>query len=247
MKKIKIYRFAKNIWVCELYLPWYASEILKISTPDYRKEKSLTFRNNMPYSGCSFSDEEMTKINSFPALKKQVEWSAGRICIKKLAGLVMGKEGVTASVSYRKKGAPYLQDYPDVYISISHSGNFAMALLKTGPGRASIDVETVKSRNTESIVKVALSEKEKSAPPSSLRELIKIFTIKEAFMKYIEQGFHESLKKIEIIDEKIFHNSVPMDALNYISYEVDESHIATVVYEKKDELNHADISTLKII
>jgi|GEM_PF-4580692 len=241
-KKLKIFKFSQNIWVCELYLPWHTSGIPGVKNTSYRQERSVQFTEPV-FGGVEFTDEEVKKINSFPTLKKQIEWSAGRVCIKKLAKLILGKKCTDIFISYKEKGAPYITNYPDTGISISHSGDYAMALINIGSGRAALDIETVKSRNFDAIRKVALSERENSQIPHSADELVKIFTVKEAYMKYIEMGFHESLKKIEIIHGDLYHDSRLMENISFLSYNVDESHIATILYEETEDLCSNEIGS----
>ncbi|MCP3926379.1 MAG: 4'-phosphopantetheinyl transferase superfamily protein, partial [Desulfobacterales bacterium] len=157
------------------------------------------------------SVEEMDFINKFKTLKKQIEWTCGRFAVKTL---VISHEVTNftpynyddVTVSYRKEGAPYLKDFPEYRISISHSNEFALAGLCTNPSVTfGLDIEKIIFTDVNPVINVAFSDKEiKNFNDVTHAEIYKDFTLKEAFLKYIKKGFNESLKKIEIVNGKIY-------------------------------------------
>lgn len=246
MKKIRIFRFSENIWICELNLTWLSSQVLGNDSEAYRTRKGIVFSENS-INNTLFTENEIKKLNGFPTLKKQIEWIGGRTCVKRLSRTVLGARDEEIEVSHREKGAPYIKDREDVHISITHSGDYALSLLYTGNGKASLDTETVKSRNVKSIGKVALSDRELSSFSGELEEIIRIFTVKEAFLKYIEEGFHESLKKVEVLDRNIFFNKIKVEEIKYLTYKIDNLHINTVLYPSREPLNIQEIDKLELI
>ncbi|MCP4161998.1 MAG: 4'-phosphopantetheinyl transferase superfamily protein [Deltaproteobacteria bacterium] len=170
------------------------------------------------------SVEEMDFINKFKTLKKQIEWTCGRFAVKTL---VISHEVTNftpynyddVTVSYRKEGAPYLKDFPEYRISISHSNEFALAGLCTNPSVTfGLDIEKIIFTDVNPVINVAFSDKEiKNFNDVTHAEIYKDFTLKEAFLKYIKKGFNESLKKIEIVNGKIYWYNELVTNLKIIS------------------------------
>ncbi len=179
-----------------------------------------------------FSRKELETINNFKALKKQIEWMAGRCLIKHM---VMEYLLPSASpphstkikpcdiiISHHDEGAPFLEKRPFWEISISHSDKYAAVALCTEKGKKiGLDIEKIGKMPDSSFMKLAFTEKEianlQHYPPHSEnslqcpKKIFKKWTIKEAFLKYIKKGFNESLHKVEILDNQIFHNNKKAD------------------------------------
>ncbi len=186
-----------------------------------------------------FCHEELQTINNFKALKKQIEWMAGRCLIKQM---VLKYSSHLTSTSYsnqnfsnikkdnkiklcdiivahRAEGAPFFKKWPFPEISISHSGKYAATAMCTIKGeKIGIDIEKIGKIPDVSFMKIAFTEKEianmKHYPENTLKgseEVFKKWTIKEAFLKYIKKGFNESLHRVEIFDDQILHNGRKAD------------------------------------
>ncbi len=242
---LKIFRFSQNIEVCQLNISQYTQELSKdIGHPivhgTNNQAPTRHFKNNK-FLAESFSKEEMQELNSFKTLKRQIEWSAGRVCVKKLSKEIVPQSDEGPTVSYYEGGAPYLRAAPKFHISISHSGEYAMALIHRGSGKATLDIQTLEIKDINPIKKFILSEREIKQGIQYIESIIQLFTIKEAFLKYTGRGFREGVKNIEILDNKIYHKSIPQDQLAFFSCLVDNSHMATILFEKDEKINENEV------
>lgn len=160
------------------------------------------------------NEGEIEQLNRFKALKKQVEWLCGRYLVKALLHHEFLTEIPLDAIclDYMDEGAPFVVNFPDIPVSISHSNDFTVAAAADRPDIGfGIDIEKIAKKPDRYFLKTAFTQKEISNLPDSAEQIFKAWTIKEAFMKYIKKGFHESLHKIEVIDETVFHNGVQMD------------------------------------
>ena len=166
--------------------------------------------------------DEITGLNKFKALKKQVEWMAGRYAAKQLArAFINGQPALDGiRVAYREKGAPYLASDPSLSLSISHSWDYAVAGLGLGPTHViGLDLEKIRPESRNVLLQTAFTSREADAlQPMNDEELFLRWTAKEAYLKYIGQGFHESLKRVEILDDTIFHHAQPVPSLTLHSH-----------------------------
>ena len=203
-----------------------------------------------------FSKEEMKKINSFKFHKKQTEWLTGKFCIKKLFSCSYLKNIDFKDISILSKNskAPYIKEFPELSISISHSFNFAASALSLNKNRKiGIDIENLKAeRDWNLIKKIAFSDDEISCFEKKLKKkdneiscfekkikkkkdeyiFYKNWTIKEAFLKYLEKGFAEPLKNIEVFENKIYYKKKEHKNIKIVSNITKENYIFSVVFEK---------------
>lgn len=155
---------------------------------------------------------EMDIVNGFKSLKKQVEWISGRFLIKQLVMDTVTPKPLTepeVTIAYREMGAPYLTDFPETCISISHSGDItAASICKTPVQRIGLDIETIGKKPDPYFLKTAFTRNEIEQLDDTPEMIFKHWTLKEAFLKYIQKGFNESLHRVEILDGTIFHNKI---------------------------------------
>ena len=183
----------------------------------YRTSPPRVFRPqdfHEPFLGA----DEMRTLNGFKALKKQVEWMAGRYAAKQLARHFRSDRPSLhrTRVAYRAKGAPYFSDYPALCLSISHTGDYAAAGMGLTPScTLGLDLELIRPESRQTLLKTAFTSRE-VAILQSLDDtaLFQHWTAKEAYLKYIGMGFHESLKRVEILDGAIFHDGRPVPSLS---------------------------------
>jgi len=176
------------------------------------------------------SADELITVNRFKAQKKQIEWICGRFALKALVNRIFTPHVSPGKIkiSYREKGAPFLDDHPDIPISLSHSNDYTAAAISLTHGTSmGIDIEKIK-KTDDFFMKTAFTKKEISHMVPAALEIFRHWTMKEAFLKYIKMGFHESLHSVEIIDSKIFHNG-KKQALNSCSRTIEEQYILSIV------------------
>lgn len=155
------------------------------------------------------SEFELKTLNKFKSLKKQVEWLSGRFLLKSCIVSIIDNinELQNIVVAYGKEGAPFLPDFPDIKISLSHSGDYAAVAVCTKENvDIGVDIEQVGEKLDENFLKIAFTQKEISSMDKTVEDILKKWTAKEAFLKYIKKGFNESLHKVEVIGDRIFYN-----------------------------------------
>jgi 4'-phosphopantetheinyl transferase len=105
--------------------------------PEGRSIKNQAFDGQM-FAVFFLSDDELTQVNRFRALKKQMEWICGRFAVKTLVrdALNLDLPLEKIQIAYREKGAPYLVQFPEVPISLSHSGDYIAAAVSLENGMA---------------------------------------------------------------------------------------------------------------
>ncbi len=98
---------------------------------------------------------------------------------------------------YGPQGKPYLKDYPDVYFSLSHSGN--IVVLAVADEEVGIDVQEFRGLN-ERIAKRFFHQEEINLletvlePAKREKLFYKIWTCKEGYIKYTGKGMREELR-----------------------------------------------------
>ena len=162
------------------------------------------------------AESEIRQVNRFYALKRQMEWMAGRLAVKVLvtaAGIAANLQSVR--IEHREKGAPYLAMLPDRAISISHSNKWAVAgLAPEGRSAIGLDIEAVQTDTIDGLLNIAFSLREiDELAGADLSELFNRWTCKEAYLKYIGLGFYENLKQVEILKSGIHHRGRPIHGL----------------------------------
>ncbi|GAB6096532.1 hypothetical protein JCM14469_27850 [Desulfatiferula olefinivorans] len=218
--------------LCFIHLPGFVRRIAAMDdTGDFRRRKSLLLTTD-GLLGDFFSESDMAVINGFKVLKKQVEWMAGKMAVKRLAE-TLGL-GPPAHVMIRAEtgGAPYLPDFPGVSISITHSGDYAAAAMDLTGRNLAVDLEAVEAGRMQTIMRVAFSEREIARyRDSGDQRLYLNWTAKEAFLKYIKKGFAEGLKTVEIIDGKIYHHGRPVTGITVDSRVTFSDYAFTLITE----------------
>ena len=183
--------------------------IPSIDLKTIKNGKHLFFQKN-DFS-CNFlSKFDLEMVNGFKALKKQVEWLSGRYLIKQMVvdvlGTKMNIEGV--DIAYGTQGAPYLTKFPSARISLSHSGDLVGAAMALTLDNIGLDIEMIRDIPGENFMKIAFTDREiEDMRHYTPQDVFSRWTIKEAFLKYIRKGFHESLHNVEILSGRIFYNS----------------------------------------
>jgi len=201
-----------------------------ILDPDYKKRAPIPLGPGdfqIPF----LSDDELKMVNSFKAQKKQIEWLCGRFSLKTLVREFCCKDTALFDIriSYHKKGAPFLNLYPDLPISLSHSGDFTAAAICPGSRiNLGIDIEKIGKIPEAFFMKTAFTQKEISHMPPIAHGIYRNWTLKEAFLKYIKMGFNESLHQVEIIDNKLFYHGRQQE-LSFWSTTIENRYVLSMV------------------
>ncbi len=178
------------------------------------------------------SGQEIEIINSFKSMKKQIEWICGRYLLKKMFTVFFSKQKNALdeiSIAYRSQGAPYFKNNPDLPISLSHSNEYtAAAICETSSKKIGIDIEKIQKEPSDNFLKIGFTRKEIHSMAGDTLQIFTNWTIKEAYLKYIQKGFNESLHHVEIFDDTVFHNQAKIDLTVY-SKVIDKRYILSLV------------------
>ena len=161
------------------------------------------------FSISCFNTAEIKTINSFKALKKQMEWMAGRYIIKQMIHSLFLKDTPLEKInlSYQDHGAPFVTNHPDIPISLSHSNDYTAVACSINPGQTlGIDIEKIYKKPDHAFLNTAFTKNEITNMEDDAADIFKHWTIKEAYLKYIKEGFNESLHKVEVIKDHIYHH-----------------------------------------
>lgn len=194
-------------------IPGFLERCLVKAVPaDFRTAPPLAFAHR-DFRQAFLGEDELLRLNRFKALKKQVEWMAGRYAVKQLAHRFLDGRPHPArtQVAYRPRGAPYLPQTPAVALSISHSWDYAVAGLGLRPSSIlGLDLERIRPGSVQTLLRTAFSDREAAGLTlGDSRTLFLRWTAKEAYLKTIGMGFHESLKQVEILEGAIWHHRRP--------------------------------------
>ncbi len=201
---------------------------------DYHRRPPMGFHREM-FTHHFLASSELEAMNGFKSLKKQVEWMSGRFAVKKLISEISpGIAEEEILIAYEDEGAPYLKDHPEFFISISHSNAWASAAVSVNGGRViGVDMEKVEDKNLEFIVRAAFSDREKRELKNpSNNDIYRIWTIKEAYLKFIKKGLNESLKKVEVLNGRIHHRGELKDDLEIRTKPMDGDYVFTAVFNR---------------
>ena len=224
----KTFSSDKNFSVLSLSMETFAELFFSIQNDqiypiNFQKE-------NFPELFQSFDEDEIQKANGFKTYKRQKEWLCGRYTIKQLVSKIYPVDLKNVQVSTKVNGAPFLKDFPEKNISISHSGKYAIgAITLSSEIQIGIDIENITQPRSNEFCSIAFSQNElnylKTQP---FQQLYVNWTIKEAYLKLIEQGFHENLKQVEVLDNKIYHHGKLMET-SIKTTKIDSEYIFSVV------------------
>jgi 4'-phosphopantetheinyl transferase len=181
------------------------------------------------------SSGELMRVNRFKALKKQMEWICGRFALKILARDILDPDMPLDEIriDYREKGAPYLVQFPEIPISLSHSGNYTAAAITSDTGMAlGVDIEKIGNMPDDGFMRTAFTTDEIAHMAPDAPTVFTHWTLKEAFLKFLGLGFNESLHHVAVIHNQIYHCG-QKQAIHSWSCFPDDPYVLSLVYGKK--------------
>ncbi len=184
---------------------------------DDRAARPLTITAG-DFSAPLLAPSEIVRVNAFRSRKRQTEWMAGRLAAKTLGRVRADKTCALSDVgvAYHPDGAPYLEQVPAFSLSISHAHGYAVAGLGHSSRTAiGVDIEKKQPLDIEALLRTAFSDRERrSMDPGDQNRFFACWTLKEAYLKYLGRGFRESLKQVEIRDDRsVWHYGRPVTGL----------------------------------
>ncbi|ACN16275.1 putative phosphopantetheinyl transferase [Desulforapulum autotrophicum HRM2] len=172
---------------------------------NFHTQRNLSFKPDW-FSRDFLSMGEIDTINRFKSLKKQIEWMAGRFLVKIMVEQTFDTPVALTEITidHQDQGAPFLRGYPDLRISISHSGDYAgVALTIQTDMDMGVDIEQIGKAPDPGFMRLAFTQREIQAMETTPRKIFTHWTVKEAFLKLIKKGFNQSLHQVEIIGNTI--------------------------------------------
>ena len=224
----------QGVHFCLVHIPAMLKALLPQSVgPGYQIRPGCRFRPDQ-FARPVLSLSELNGLNKLFALKKQVERLAGRWAVKNLVMHDTGLSPDAIEIHNDASGAPALAPGFDYAISITHSGDYALAAALAGKTNAlGVDMEAISPVDIPALLHAGFSPKEQNAyAGADLETILKIWTIKEALLKYRRTGLKTSAKKIEWLDETLYENHSPIDGVLVKSYHL-EKKVFSIVFPKE--------------
>ena len=216
---------------------WY-SRIPDIIDKVLRKATYHNFRpmvneifQNTDFIQPVLSETEIQTVNGFKALKKQIEWICGRYLIKLMMARFFLKDAPLNQItlSYLGEGAPFVSCLPRISISLSHSHDYTAAACGLDTSLPiGLDLEKIAPMPDPYFLKTAFTQNELLILEKNALSVFKHWTIKEAYLKYIKKGFNESLHKVEVIHDEIFHHNIKAQ-VDVFSHTLSSGYILSLV------------------
>ena len=145
----------------------------------------------------SLSPSRLAHISRFKKEEDLKRSLAGEFLIKKILTEDFGIENPI--ISRNEKGQPIIEN-TDIFISISHSGDLAVAAADRKP--IGIDAEKIKPRNLKLAEKICLPEEKEyifSSEDNILNRFYEIWTGKEAYFKKTGTGITD-FKSVNVLN-----------------------------------------------
>ena len=112
---------------------------------------------------------------------------------------------------------------------MSHSNDYTAAACCKDKGETiGVDIEKITKAPDSFFMKTAFTQNEILNLKNQAALIFKNWTIKEAYLKYIKKGFNESLQKVEVINNEIFHNNNKIN-VNVFSTFIDTDYVLSLV------------------
>lgn len=137
---------------------------------------------------------------------------------------------VDTSIAYFETGAPYFLHAKSINLSISHSGNRAVAAVS--PHSVGIDIERIRNRSETMLAYICTtSELNKTCGLIKDIRLTVLWTIKESVMKAARKGLSWSPKQVQILQ-------ITTDGNGFVSSVKDPEHNQWQVNTTIDSLGY---------
>ena len=155
----------QGIRFCLVHIPEMLETLLpQIVGPGYQTRPGCKFRLNQ-FTQPVLSRAELDRLNRLFALKKQVERLAGRWAVKNLVMQETGLSPDAIEIHNDPSGAPALASAFKYAISISHSGDYALAALCENVDAVGVDLETITPVDISAFCTQASPQKSKAHTP----------------------------------------------------------------------------------
>lgn len=193
-------------------------------------------------------DGELAKSKRYHFEHDARRYVLSRALLKMLIGGIFNLEADTIQIIPGPNKKPIIKNSDaSAHFNISHSGDWLLiAIASTEIG---IDIErTDRSHHFDDIIEHSFSEPEKNMLNASLEKLYGFYVLwtrKEAISKATSKGITDDYRRTTCLDGV---NTIAASIIqsekdwNLMSFEVDETHVATIAYPPPLELHLMDLS-----
>lgn len=142
--------------------------------------------------------------------------SLGCSLLLKIGLKIFGLEEKFAQYKIEKNGKPYISNAENVFFSLSHTDNIAVAALDSS--EIGVDSEKLSRKIEDKIIRRYFSEKEQNWTLGDYKQKLKLWVSKESIVKYTGEGFAVGAKKHEIprFDQKTTVNGISVEIFNVL-------------------------------
>lgn len=124
------------------------------------------------------------------------------IFARKILGEHLNIESSSIAISKNEFGKPYLRDYPNTYYNISHTKGAIVCVISDQ--EVGIDIERI-GRFNKRIVERFFTKNEQNyifkSQEGQDRRFIKVWTMKEAYVKWIGKGTEIPFESFDVLNE----------------------------------------------
>lgn len=190
--------------------------IVKIGSEPENKEGLLCYK-------------ERLKLNTLRSNKRKVEWISGRIAAKKALEKYNGD--INSEVINRESGQPYFPDYPELTLTISHSKDYAVAVVSGC--KVGVDIEVVDER-PDSLTRFFYTVREKEnlkniKSSEKSRLMTEYWTRKEAYAKFLGVGGTIPFNSINTTEDVVYIPEYSEQTIKFISGFIGEYSISVAM------------------
>ena len=193
---------------------------------------SLFNKKGDDFASSVLNDDEFQIFKRFKIKKRKVEWLSGRVAAKQAfacytASLHNTNEISKTSILNNQERAPYIVNYPELHISISHSHEYAVAVI--APFKIGIDIEKIEPR-PDALAQFFCSQEERAMlEKESMRRyewMTFFWSRKEAVSKFLQLGGKLNFKKISTVNDEV---EVSQEKIRLVSGECDGYRISIAI------------------
>lgn len=144
------------------------------------------------------SDERRARLDRMRSERDRITSLTAELTVRMVISDTLGLSNDEIFFDYGKHGKPFLRGHSDFHFSFSHAGEYVAFVSSDTP--AGIDTESGK-RGNEKIAKRCFTENEYSAVyERGTESFVRIWTCKEAYVKYLGTGLSEGLDTFDVLD-----------------------------------------------
>lgn len=173
----------------------------------YVQINDVVSEEKIEYFKSFLSAEKQERLDRFHFRADMLRTLYGEVLMRYVMCKRIGVQNHDLQIEKNEYGKPYLKNH-NLQYNISHSGNMVICAISNN--EVGVDIEEIKDMDIE-IVKRCYSEKEaayiiEQQGNVQLREFYRIWTLKEAYVKYLGVGIHKSFDSFSF-DEKVVSGS----------------------------------------